>query len=62
MGNWRELWLSPPDPLESVNRHKCQYVTSSGKGRNNSEIFCYTCRELIGTQEPGVADLADFSG
>ena len=40
-GNWRELWLSHPDPLESPNQHKCQYVTSSGKGRNNSEIFCY---------------------
>lgn len=55
-GNWRELWLSHPDPLESPNQHKCQYVTSSGKGRNNSEIFCYTYREQIGTQETEVAD------
>lgn len=56
LGNWRELWLSHPDPLESPNQHKCQYVTSSGKGRNNSEIFCYTYREQIGTQETEVAD------
>lgn len=34
-GNWRELWFSHPDLLESVNQHKCQYVDSSGKGGDN---------------------------
>ena len=34
LGNWRELWFSRPDLLESVNQHKCQYIDSSGKGGN----------------------------
>lgn len=31
-----------------------------GKEGTTLEVFCYTCREQIGIQEAGVADLADF--
>ena len=60
LGNWKELWLSRPDPSESVNQHKYQFVASAGKGRDDPVIFPYTCREWIGPQEAGVADLTNF--